>query len=308
MADFKNEFSWSYSRDNLFKECKREYYYNYYGSWGGWEKNKADDITRTLYVLKNLQNRWQWKGSAVHDEIERILKELVSTGKAPTLDKSKARVTEIMRNDFRSSRDGLYWNKNGSLRNEPGLYEHEYKPQIPDQIWKRNYDEVILCLENFYESSLIEEISGLPKEVVCSIESMTGAYFSFNTALYYVKLDLAYSIEDTIKIYDWKTGSGEADDLQFLIYALYALEELDFDLDKISVTELNLFENYTKIHTFTPEQVDYATNYINNSIESMKGYLSNAEENEALMSNFPRTEDRKICELCKFQKICFDLE
>ena len=59
MADFKNEFSWSYSRDNLFQECKREYYYNYYGSWGGWEKNKADEITRTLYVLKNLQNRWQ---------------------------------------------------------------------------------------------------------------------------------------------------------------------------------------------------------------------------------------------------------
>lgn len=308
MADFKNKFSWSYSRDNLFKECKREYYYNYYGSWSGWEKNKADEITRTLYVLKNLQNRWQWKGSAVHDEIERILKELVSTGKVTPVEKSKERVTEIMRNDFRSSRQGLYWDKNGSLRNEPALFEHEYRPEIPDQIWKRNYDEVILCLENFYKSDIIEEISGLPKEVVCSIESMTGAYFSFNTALYYVKLDLAYSIEDTIKIYDWKTGSGDADKLQFLIYALYAIEELDFDLDKISVTELNLFEDYTKIHTFSDEEVDYGKNYINDSIENMKSFLSDPEENEAEMGNFPRTEDRKICELCNFQKICFDLD
>ena len=308
MADFKNEFSWSYSRDSLFKECKREYYYNYYGSWGGWERDRADQVTRTLYVLKNLQNRWQWKGSAVHDEIERILKELVSTGRLIPLEKSKERVTEIMRNDFRSSREGYYWNKNGSLRNEPGLFEHEYRSEIPDSTWKKNYDEVILCLENFYKTGVTDEISGLPKEAVCSIESMTGAYFSFNTALYYVKLDLAYSIGDQIKIFDWKTGSGDADKLQFVIYAMYAMEELDFELDKISVTELNLFENYTKLHTFTKKQIEFAENYINKSIEDMKSYLSNLEENEAEMKNFPRTIDKKICELCNFQKICFDLD
>jgi len=308
LADFKNEFSWSYSRDNLFKECKREYYYNYYGSWGGWERDKADEVTRTLYVLKNLQNRWQWKGSAVHDEIERILKELVSTGRLIPFEKSRARVTEIMRNDFRSSRDRNYWNKSGSLRNEPGLFEHEYHPELPDHIWKKNYDEVIVCLENFYKSGVTDEIAELPKEVICSIESMTGAYFSFNTALYYVKLDLAYSIGDRIKIFDWKTGSGEADELQFLIYALYALEELDFELDKITVTELNLFEDYTKIHSFNVEQVEYAKKYINNSMENMKSFLSDPLENEAVMSNFLRTEDRKICELCNFQKICFDLD
>ena len=116
------------------------------------------------------------------------------------------------------------------------------------------------------------------------------------------------SFEDRIKIFDWKTGSGETDELQFLIYALYALEELDFELDKISVTELNLFENYTKAHTFNLEQIEFARKYINDSMESMKSYLSDPHENTALMSNFPRTEDRKICELCNFQKICFDLD
>ncbi len=80
MSDFKNEFSWSVSRDSLFKECRRKYYYNYYGSWGGWDKNHRDKTTRILYVLKSLQNRWQWKGSTVHHEIEKVLKELVSTG------------------------------------------------------------------------------------------------------------------------------------------------------------------------------------------------------------------------------------
>ncbi|MEM7009260.1 MAG: PD-(D/E)XK nuclease family protein [Thermodesulfobacteriota bacterium] len=308
MADFKNEFSWSYSRDNLFQECRREYYYNYYGSWGGWDIERADSLTRTLYVLKNLQNRWQWKGSAVHDEIERILKELVSTGNLTPLERSIDRVTKILRDGFRSSRDKKYWNKSGSLRFEPALYEHEYRPETPDEIWKRTYDEVILCLENFYKSSVPQEVSNLPKEVVCSIESMTGSYFSFNSELYYVKLDLAYSIDDEIKIYDWKTGSGEADQLQFLVYALYAHEELDFDLNKISVTELNLFEDYTKIHTFDEDQINYAREYISESIDNMKRNLNNPQENEAIMLDFPRTQDTKTCELCKFQKICFDLD
>jgi hypothetical protein len=42
MGDFKNQFSWSLLRDSMFNECKRRYYYYYYGSWGGWEKSKAN--------------------------------------------------------------------------------------------------------------------------------------------------------------------------------------------------------------------------------------------------------------------------
>ena len=54
--------------------------------------------------------RWMWKGNVVHHEIERILKELVSTGKLTPIEKSKERVTTLMRDGFKSSRDGQYWN------------------------------------------------------------------------------------------------------------------------------------------------------------------------------------------------------
>jgi len=49
MTTFKNEFSWSVSRDSTFRKCHRMYYYQYYGSWGGWNDD-ADDKTRTVYV------------------------------------------------------------------------------------------------------------------------------------------------------------------------------------------------------------------------------------------------------------------
>src|SRR3989337_885626 len=38
VADLVNEFSWSRTRDNAFKECRRRYYYQYNGAWGGWEE------------------------------------------------------------------------------------------------------------------------------------------------------------------------------------------------------------------------------------------------------------------------------
>ncbi|MGH7890783.1 MAG: PD-(D/E)XK nuclease family protein [Thermodesulfobacteriota bacterium] len=308
MSDFKNEFSWSVSRDSLFKECRRKYYYNYYGSWGGWDKNHRDKTTRILYVLKNLQNRWQWKGSTVHHEIEKILKELVSTGDLIPVEKSKNRVTELMRSDFRFSRDGLYWQKDGSLRNVTALFEHEYKSGTPDEVWKKNYDEAIQCLESFFGSGIPEVIKTLPKEKIISIESMTASAFSFNPEKVFVKLDLAYESGDGVEIVDWKTGAGESDKLQFLVYTIFAYEELEVPLEQITLTEYNLLGDGPRAHRFSAHELNDAIEYINTSIAGMKGMLADPNENTAVMTDFPRIGNDKVCETCGFKKICFDLD
>ena len=308
MAEFKNNFSWSISRDSLFKECKRKYYYNYYGSWGGWERDKADKVTRILYVLKNLQNIRMWKGSLVHHEIERVLKQLVTTGKLTPVDKSAERVTELMRAGFRSSREGQYWDKQGSLRDETALFEHEYKTGTPDGVWKKNYDDVILCLESFYNSSVLERIKELPKEAVISIESMTAASLSFTPEIVFVKLDLALEKGEGIEVVDWKTGSGQSDKLQFLVYTLFANEEYELPPDQITVTEINLMSGDTINHNYDPEQLIEAEDYIIKSIGKMKSLLQDPEENTAVMADFPRTDNDRICEYCSFKKICFDLD
>src|SRR2546422_620828 len=46
MAELKNEFSWSRSRDNAFQECKRKYFYHYYGAWGGWDAAAPQEVRR----------------------------------------------------------------------------------------------------------------------------------------------------------------------------------------------------------------------------------------------------------------------
>ena len=308
MADFKNEFSWSVSRNNLFDECKRKYYYNYYGSWGGWDKNSSDEIVRELYVLKNLQMRWMWKGNIVHHEIERILKELVSTGRLTPIEKSKERVTNLMREGFRSSREGKYWNHNGSLKFELALFEHEYDTGTSDEVWKRNYDETIACIENFYSSDVLETIREIDKEDVITIESMKPSTLSFSEERFFVKPDLAYRQDGRLMIVDWKTGNADADDFQFRVYTIYAIEELGFELENIDLLEYNLVHNKKTLHNFNIEEIEETMHIIINSIDDMKGYLSDPEENMAIMTNFERTEDRNTCNWCNFKKICFDLD
>jgi putative transposase len=56
MAELKNEFSWSKTRDEVFKTCPRQYWFAYYGYWNGW-LDKVQERTRQIYILKNLKNR-----------------------------------------------------------------------------------------------------------------------------------------------------------------------------------------------------------------------------------------------------------
>ena len=72
MTDFKNKFSWSISQDRTFQTCKRKYYLNRYGSWGGWEKD-ADETTRKIYILKHQTTIPMLVGDVVHQTISKIL-------------------------------------------------------------------------------------------------------------------------------------------------------------------------------------------------------------------------------------------
>ena len=82
MAIISNELTWSASRASMFQSCPRKYYYNYYGSWGGWDK-KADEKTKLLYILKNVKPMILWAGSIVHDTIKDSLLAFMATGRKP---------------------------------------------------------------------------------------------------------------------------------------------------------------------------------------------------------------------------------
>ena len=107
MKEIRNEFSWSKSRDEVFQTCPRQYWFNYYGYWGGWEKD-APERTRQIYILRNLKNRHMWAGEKVHDCIKHTLRNLQRDISILDVDEIVSITLNQMREEFRSSREKRY--------------------------------------------------------------------------------------------------------------------------------------------------------------------------------------------------------
>ena len=149
MREVTNDFSWSKSRDGVFQDCRRKYFYQYYGSWGGWDAGATEEVRR-LYILKQLASRQMWAGRVVHDAIEMVL-HAFRDGRTLPVDGFIRDVVERMRAEWRSSRDGRY-------RDTPktcALFEHEYALEIRPEAWQALKGNVVTCLRNFFSLPLL---------------------------------------------------------------------------------------------------------------------------------------------------------
>ena len=297
----ENVFSWSKSRAEEFQECQRKYFYDRYASWGGWNKN-APEEARLAYILKNLKNRWAWKGETVHHIVEDVLKSL-REGKPMTFDTAQSKLTEIMRRDYRSSKTKKYFEE---PKKSIGLFEHEYDKPVSDAVWKTIHDEAAGALRNFFSSSLYQELQQDDKKNWLVIEDLEE--FEFAGAKIYVKLDFARQKNEFVEIYDWKTGKEEREaSIQIGAYAIYAMKRWKMPLEKIKAYLLYLSSPspVVKEQKLTAALIDSSEKAMSESIEAMRGLLSDPAHNVPKeRESFEYTKNERLCQSCNFFKMC----
>ncbi|HSE93336.1 MAG TPA: PD-(D/E)XK nuclease family protein [Methylomirabilota bacterium] len=299
MADLANAFSWSRSRDNTFQDCKRKYFYHYYGAWGGWEATAPEEVRR-LYVLKQLASRQQWAGRAVHDAIELALHGM-REGRGVPVEPFVTDVIERMRGEWRSSRAGRY-------RDNPktaALFEHEYNVELRPEAWQALRENVATCLRNFFRLPLLAEIRKTSPEH-WSIEHWSKV-FEFEGTQVWVAPDFGYwTPGGRLGLVDWKTGgaNGEGAGFQLGCYALYAGEVLGVKPELVDLYEVNLREPQVTSHRWDGERLDQVKEQIRLSIRAMKAYLADPDANTAAITDFERTEELRICRWCNFRAVC----
>jgi hypothetical protein len=297
VADLVNEFSWSRTRDNAFQECRRRYYFQYYGAWGGWDAT-ADPRTRTLYVLKQLATRQMWAGRLVHEAVERSLLAL-RQGHALSEASLVEDTVRQMREEWRGSRQAVY----RETPKRTGLFEHEYQVPVRDGEWQGLRDHVVRCLRNFHRLPLLADIKRTPSERWILIEDIGS--FPFEGTRLFTAPDFGYWNEaDRLQLVDWKTGGGADASLQLGGYALYALEVLGVDLPRVDLLEVNLREGQVTAHPWDEASLERVREHIRLSVRSMKAYLKDPERNLAVEADFERTEELRICRWCNFRAVC----
>lgn len=300
-ATFKNNFSWSVSRDSVFRECPRKYFFNYYGHWGGWLKD-APRRTREIYVLKQLKNRATWVGQVVHECIARTLQN-ISRG-VPTLeiDEILSITRNIMRQDFRQSRSGRY---RENPKSYCGLFEHEYDVEVTDEQWKNAADDTMSCLATFYRSEQFAALKSTPPSSFLEVEQFSS--IQLDDVEIKIKLDCAVKEDDGIAIWDWKTGKKESDSglsLQMACYGLYAQKTYRIPVDKVVTRRFDLHRGVVHEHRLSDRSLEEILAYVKGSIADMSAMLEDPVENRADEERFAKVERREVCGQCNFFKVC----
>ena len=295
--EFTNDFSWSKSRHDLFSECQRKYYFNYYGSWNGWKYN-ADERTRKIYYLKKLQNRHMWIGSAVHLCIEKLLKNYRLENFETSLEELQASLLASLRQDFADSRSGNWAKKKWRL------FEHEYDSDVDNQEWKRITDMAQLCLKNFWASAVHQTAKGLASDQWLEIEDFS--HFFADEVKVHVVLDFSYRLGDQVFIFDWKTGQGASGihALQLACYRIYAQKAWSADSKKINTVEFNLTRNEIKEYSEEGLSSEEALLTMSGSMAAMRELLDDVKGNAASEERFSFTEDSGKCRFCNFRAVC----
>jgi CRISPR/Cas system-associated exonuclease Cas4 (RecB family) len=300
MATFRNELTWSKTRDETLRSCPRRYWFQYYGSWGGWDWH-APYRVRQIYMLKQLQNRWAWIGVRVHETMEALLTTLRSGELLPDVDQVCEHLLQRLRRDFRSSRDGHY---RQNPKQNVGLLEHEYKREVAAAEWKRLADLGVACVRTFYELPLRDEFESLTTDQWLELEELNS--FQLEGTKVWVSLDACFQRAEQLVLIDWKTGRSEDVDhsLQMGIYALYASDRWGVDPRKLLLREVYLASGEVREYESGMLKLKDVMHYVGQSVRAMKALLRDVEKNVAAEEDFGFTEDEAQCHQCNFRKVC----
>ena len=300
MSELANTFSWSRSRDVMFHECRRKYFYHYYGAWGGWEPDAPPEIRR-LYVLKQLTGRQGWAGRVVHEAVELALRTLHAGREVPEGWLTEETVAR-MRREWRFSRSGGYRER---PKADVALFEHEYGVEVAPRTWQVLRDHVLRCLRNFYRLPLLAEIRAAPRERWILIEDVRA--FDFEGTPAYAAPDFGYwTAADRLALVDWKTGSPDPEEtaVQLGCYALYARDILEVPPGQVDLFEVNLREGIVTVHPWDEARVQAVRERLRLSIRAMKAWLRDPAANLAVIDDFERAEDLRLCRWCNFKAVC----
>ena len=303
MARLENELTWSVSRDQLFGDCQRAYYYQYYGSWGGWEDGAPAHV-RQLYILKNIKTLPMWAGTIVHQTIAEALNRFAQKSAPIQAGELQARAQQKMRAGWVESvnRD---WQRTPKKTNLHELYYGNGK-NLPREQTDRIRDRVNGGLAAFAGSDVLREILATPYVAWKPVDQLDS--FLLNSLKVWCAIDFAYTDPaGGLRILDWKTGAEDKDALQTQLacYALYAADKWFARVENVRLLGVFLGDNArVSEYQVTPEIIVEAQDRILVSAAAMRAKLVDVRTNTAREEDFPVCANERICRYCNYREVC----
>jgi hypothetical protein len=288
--EFTDILGWSYSRYATFQQCKRKYFYDYYG------KRDIENVPK-IRILKDLTTVPLEVGNISHKLIQALLSRLQKSAE------------EIDREKFYDYARRLTHDVCKEKKFEDIYYEKCDAIDFDTEIFER----VMLAMKNFLES---ERLQWLFEEALVSkddwiIEFEDNNKFGecrIDNQKAYCKVDFLFPVEDRLHIIDWKTGREDyaKHSIQLRGYAGWANFQFGTDYANISTTVAYLLPEYneTTIALNEYDIDDFATR-VREQTEAMYEFCEVPELNIPLpKEKFEMTPLVNFCKSCKYRELC----
>ncbi len=282
---------WSFSRMRTFRNCLRQYWYQYYAprALSGHEKMKVQEL-RSLSTV-NIE-----VGNAVHNTIAEVIKDLSLTGRF--LDEKE--VLDIAENKFRVL-----------LANIP-MFEDRYGRPISDERIDKAVRKVRTGISAFYSSRWPALLNDVPLSArgEWAIDPPGYGEFRFEGRKAYAKPDLVFKAMDgTWHVVDWKTGrpDRETDILQVQSYMYFTNVVYGIPLENMEGTVEYLAHPNEDAVTITGELVDGLElhNRIIEDMDAIEAMCEDVEGNVPVpVERFTKVETEMTCGRCNYREVC----
>jgi CRISPR/Cas system-associated exonuclease Cas4 (RecB family) len=296
------EWSWSQSRDGIFRECHRKYYFHYYLSHNGWLRDSANEA-RIAYRLKQMSNLYLVLGDGIHQMAEAALKQWRDEKTIPSEEESAKKIRKHLNQAYIDSKHREEWA--AAPKKRTMLHEIYYEGSLPEYRVAQIKERMDACVRQFFTSLSFRELQTSDDLQIQEIEELNTFYIAGEKI--YVKLDFLYKRQDGMwVIVDWKTGlESEKNDQQLLLYALFLRDKYSVPYDKMEIRVEYLLSGECSAVQINMDDVERMKLEVIGSTKAMKQYLADETENRPLPANeFPASPHKRKCTGCSYREIC----
>lgn len=297
MSEIKNEIAWSWSRDKLLRRCARQYYWQYYGSWGAWYDDAPQQVTHAAR-LKRLTNFDLLVGDAIHKALGRALAHRrQEPGEMPY-----AAIAQDAQRLFERACE------------QSELADEYYGvPGIPERRAAAE-SKLSACLEGLRMCAYAKRLFRVPRARLRWVDDGRGSFddkkviLEDGCTLFGAPDVVVEDVDGHLHIVDWKTGRrDDSDRLQLVAYALFLALKLNADLESISGHLVYLLEPPER-QIEDVEELDHVApilGMITDLYADIKARLTDVARNLAGdLERFPLAQDLRVCARCNFRELC----
>jgi hypothetical protein len=287
---YTDMLGWSNARNEVFQQCKRKYYFQYYGKY---DLGNFHKINR----LKNLTTVPLEIGNVTHKLIQALLRRIKLSFEpidhAKLYDYSKRETFKICRDkEF----EEVYYKKRDQIDIESEIFlpvMQAMKNLLESQRMTWMFEEALLSKDDW-----IIELDDQHKYGECRIDGLKA----------YCKVDFMFPIDEDLYIIDWKTGkpSYAKHAIQLRGYAGWSISQFGVSVDSVKTTIAHLLpeyeENTVQLNEF---DLDDFVALVRAQTNEMYEFCEVPETNVPLKKEqFPMTTHLNFCKFCEFRELC----